>query len=276
MKNTLIKIVLLTLIGACSKGQNNMLGNDVNLYEGTKSWSLAKAVDAEDTVKIRSICEKDKTLLLFQEPRFGQTLLEWAVYTNHYPSAKILVELGADPNKQSYDGTSAFIHACNKDETSDYAKLLIKYGADVNSVAKPDTTKAGCVQQLKAPLVAAAQSNIEIVKILVEAGADINYIGEQWQSALHYACNLDRIDIIKYLVIEKKADISRPLFVKLNGDSLYLHHLLRELRFPLDSKEYQTKMEVVAYLKERGMNYWETKIPEQFYELYNKEYLEKY
>lgn len=276
MKNTLINILILVLLSECSKGQNNMLGNDVNLYKGTKIWQLAKAVELENIAKIITICDKEKALLQFQEPRFGQTILQWAVYTDHYYSAKVLLEMGADPNKQSYDGTSAFIHACNKNKVSDYAKLLLKYGANVNAVAKPDTAKAGYVQQLKTPLVAAANSNIEIVMLLVEAGADINYIGPQWQSALHEACNFDRIDVIKYLVIGKKADITKPLYVKINGDSLYLHHLLRELRFPLESEEHKVKMEVVEYLKEKGMNYWETKIPEKYKELYSKEYLEKY
>ena len=237
MKKVIINILLFALMAACSKGQNNMLGNDVNLYKNTEAWKLAKAMEAEDTTEIRKICKKNISLLQFQEPRFGQTLLTWAVYTNHYPSAKILAEMGADPNKQSYDGTSAFIHACDKNQTPHYVKLLMKHGADVNAIATPDTTKAGFVQQLKTPLVAAAMSNLETVKLLVEAGADINYIGPQWQSALHYACNLDKIDIIKYFVIEKKANLTKPLYVKINGDTLYIHHLLRELRFPLESEE---------------------------------------
>jgi ankyrin repeat protein len=276
MNKIIINILIIALMASCSKGQNNMLGNDVNLYMNTEAWKLAQAVEANDTIEIRKICKKNMSLLQFQEPRFGQTLLEWAVYTNHFPSAKVLVELGADPNRQSYDGTSAFIHACDKNETSDYVKLLLKYGGDVNAIANPDTTKAGVVQQLKTPLVAAAGSNLESVKILVEAGAHINYKGEQWQSALHYACLLKKIDIIKYLVSEKEINLTKPLYVKLNGDTLYIHHLLRELRFPLESKEYNMKMEVVEYLKQRGLNYWEAKIPEGYYQLYSEEYLEKY
>ncbi|MEX0596255.1 MAG: ankyrin repeat domain-containing protein, partial [Candidatus Paceibacterota bacterium] len=153
-------------------------------------------------------------------------------------------------------------------------KLLLKYGGDVNAEAKP---KKGIVQQLKTPLIAAANSSIENVKILVEADADINYVNAQFQSPIYEACNFDKIEIIRYLIIDKKAKIDIPLIKVLEtNDTLYLHNILRNLRFEIGSKDHEMKMEVVEYLKERGMNYWETPIPKRFYDLYPKEYLEKY
>ncbi len=37
-----------------------------------------------------------------------------------------------------------------------------------------------------------------------------------------------------------------------------------------------TKMKIVDYLKDNGMDYWETEIPDCYYEIYTKEYLEQY
>lgn len=253
-----------------------MLADNINLYSNSKAWELAKAVENQDKVLIKQICKKQLHLLKYQEPRFGQTLLEWAVYTNRYQAAKALADAGADPNQQSYNGTSAFIHAADNNETSDYVKLLLQYGGDPNAIAQPKTGAVENVQQLKTPLIAAAGSNLESVKLLVEAGADINYSNEQYQSALYEAYTFNRIDVIRYLIIEKGADFKRPLMQTIKGESLYLTDLLRNMTFKLESDSYKIKMEVVEYLKEQGMNYWETPIPKHLYNVHPKEYLEKY
>lgn len=254
--------------------EKNFRGDDLRLFEDSPVWELAKAVEKEDINKIKGLSEKDSSLVSYQETRFGKNLLQWAVYTNRYQAAKALAEAGADPNLQSYNGTSAFIHAAEKSRTTDYLTLLLKYGGDVNAVARPTDGKN---QYLKTPLIAASGSNLETVKILVEAGADINFYSEKlFRNAFHIASTRDKIDVIKYLLIEKKADFKRPLHVRINGDSLYLTNLLRNMPFKLDSESYKTKMEVVEYLKERGMNYWETEIPSHFYKKYPKEYLDRY
>lgn len=269
-------ILIFVTLNSCSNAQEKMYANDIRLYENSLAWELAKAVEKEDVNKIKELCQKDTSLVRYQETRFGQSLLEWAVYTNRYQSAKALVESGADPNLQSYNGTSAFIDAADMNETSDYVKLLLQYGGDPNAIAQPKTGAVENVQQLKTPLIAAAGSNLESVKLLVEAGADINYSNEQYQSALHEACNFDKIYVIRYLVMEKGADFKRPLMQTIKGDSLYLADLLRDMTFKLESDSYKIKMEVVKYLKDRGMNYWETEIPPHLFNNYSKEYLDKY
>jgi ribose 5-phosphate isomerase RpiB len=46
--------------------------------------------------------------------------------------------------------------------------------------------------------------------------------------------------------------------------------------YPLDSEGYKVKMEVVEYLKQKGLDYWKEPIPGQYYKNYEKAYLEKY
>src|ERR1017187_9650137 len=165
--------------------KGDMLGNDVRLFEQTPVWEVAKAIEKEDTVKIKHLLAgKPSSVLNYQEKYYGQSLLNWAVYTNHYPSVKALVELGANPNLKGNDSTSAFIQSASKFETSDYLKLLLQYGGDVNTVANIDAP-----QHLRTPLMAAAFKSLENVKILVKAGADVNYIHKSHgiQSALLYA-----------------------------------------------------------------------------------------
>jgi hypothetical protein len=44
----------------------------------------------------------------------------------------------------------------------------------------------------------------------------------------------------------------------------------------LKSNDYKVKMEIVAYLKENGMDYWKTKIPKHLYDQMTPEYRDKY
>ena len=273
MVRLIILSIIFTAFSGCSNGQDKMYANDIELYKNTPAWALAQAVESQDVEKIKTLSKSDPDLLKYQEKKFGQTLLEWAVYTDRYEATKALSEAGADPNIQSYNGTSAFIHAADKNNTSDYVRLLLQFGANVNQVAKSTNGKK---QYLKTPLIAGARSRLETVKILIKSGAEINYYEDKmYRNALDAACTLDKIETVKFL-LENGADFRQPFMVNMDGDSLYLCNCLRNLRFDLDSKEYKTKMEVVEFLEERGINYWETPIPKRFYDLYPKEYLEKY
>ncbi|MBD81586.1 MAG: hypothetical protein CL840_21890 [Crocinitomicaceae bacterium] len=109
-------LFLLGIGSSCTDEQKeaNMLANDIRLYKGSPVWELAKAVEEEKGERIIELVTQDPELLDYQEERFGQTLLEWAVYTDRYAASKALVESGADPNVQSFNGTSAFIHASEK------------------------------------------------------------------------------------------------------------------------------------------------------------------
>jgi ankyrin repeat protein len=276
MKSILIIITVFTFSKCTSskQGDNNYLGNDVRLFENTPVWEIAQAIEKDDTDKVRKLLlNKPKEFIDYKENKFGQSLLNWAVYANHYSSVVVLAELGANPNQKANDSTSAFIQAANHHETSDYLKILLNHGGDVNSVANINAP-----QHLRTPLIAAAKS-LDNVKLLIKAGANPNYIynaSGMIQSALVYAFYSDNIDIIKYLIIDVGVNCKNATGVTIDGDSLYVNDDLRLLPYPLDSPEYKKKMEVVDFLKKQGIDYWKTPIPKHYLKLYDKEYLEKY
>lgn len=273
MERTLLILLMIFAENSYTKAQTSFLGDDVRLFENTKAWKLALAVQKEDVVEIKLLCKNDTSLVHFQETTYGQSLLEWAVYIEHFEATKALAEEGANPNLQSYDGTSAFIHAADINTTSEYVKLLLQFGGDVNAVTFNSAPKN--LQRLRTPLIAAAGSNLESTKILIENGADINYVSKHDQSALYSACLLLKIEIVKYL-IENGADYKRPICTTLDGQPLYLTDELRTMPFELDSEKYKIKMQVVEFLKINGMDYWKTPIPSYLYKNYPQEYLDKY
>ena len=128
--------------------------------------------------------------------------------------------------------------------------------------AKNKASKAENVMD-RTPLMAASRYKLENVKLLVEAGANPNYIYRYnskygtIESALHVALSSHRIDIVNYLIFEQGVDyniITRPPFQK-GGEPSTIANYLRDMYFPQGSVEYQQKMKLVNYLKEKGFNF---------------------
>jgi len=158
--------------------------------------------------------------------------------------------LGSDPNLKANDSTSAIIHASDKLGT-EYLRLLLNHGGNVNIVADIDEP-----QHLRTPIMAASFKSLENVKLLVDAGANANYTyrrkkseegGEVIQSALIYAFNGKRIDVVKYLIMDVKVDYDYPFNITIDGRPSYILRDLRDLVFPLDSDEYKTKWRLLIF-----------------------------
>ncbi len=153
--------------------------------------------------------------------------------------------------------------------------LLLEHGGNPNQVCKgkhPDNSHI-----ITTPLMEAVGCCLNKTKLLVEQGADINF-GNGFQSVLFSATHggKDRELILKYLLIEKKADFKTKFALTIDGDTLRITDLLRSWRCPLESEEYQVKMDIVEYLKQNGMDYWKTKVPKHYFGNHSKDYLDKY
>lgn len=294
-KRTMTYILCFLLLLSCGNvDRNKLLGNDYRLFQGTPAQELAEAVEDEDTENIRRIVQEQKVPVDYQETRFGQTLLMLAVQNEDYKSCKALLELGADPNKHdAYNGTSAMIYAADieqySDDNTDFLRLLLAYGGNPNDEEIGERREGNSIRQT--PLMAACSgvyrvSPIEKVKVLVEAGADVNYINEYNVFPLREALIFDHYDVVLYL-LRKGADYNRLIVDRAayskDGKKIYILDFLREELFPVDSKQYQQKMQVVDFLRDRGLDYRKVPIPDfivkeaqkQYPETW-QEYLEKY
>ncbi len=123
----------------------------------------------------------------------GWTALMWASAERHDNIVKLLLEHGADPNKVNYLDRSALGYAANYG-LFQISKALIEKGAILNP--KNEFTNFP-------PLTAAAsKGHLEVVKLLVENGADIFHKGRGEQTALDIAMEEKYGEIAKYLRIE--------------------------------------------------------------------------
>ena len=202
-----------------------------------------------------------------------------SVSNQDYKSCKALLELGAKPDvHDTYSGSTALIEACKltnrcKNGTR-FIKLLLAYGANPNE-EETGVRRKGNTTRLT-PLLAACNgfnsfnSPIEKVKLLVEAGANINYTNEYNMNALRSCLIFEHYDVILYL-IEKGAEY-KNIISTVKGVNYYICDELRYDVHSLNSKKYLEKMELVDFLEKNGLHYRTLPIPPAIIDIIKKQY----
>lgn len=298
-------IIFSIILSACQfnrsitdKGEYKI--TNINIYKDTPVWELALAVKDEKTKTIEKIIKDKPHLINYQEPKYGATLLLWAVGMEKYNSAEALLKNGADPNIAStvQGETPLFVATgyswVDNDAKKDakYVQLLLRYGADTskNYIGKEINGFKSVIEPGTSPLMHSIGAGIEKTKALVEAGADINYKTQRGATAAIEALLTRRFpEYAHYLIVEKKAKVIEPYYrTETYGnedpnEEFFPVTILRRWVFDFGSKEYEMKMEIVEEFARQGVNYWDTKIPEdtlqQIKKLYPdtwEEYIKKY
>jgi hypothetical protein len=301
--NKIITTVLLVLVALICLYQANIKAadrgeykiTDIRIYKNTPAWKLALAVKRQDTKSIEKIAEKEPQLLNSQDPKYGATLLLWAVGTERYRSAEALLKCGADPDIAStgnttYGGETPLLVASgfswvdrSAKKDPKYVKLLLRYGADPNKTYTGfNIPRTNSVTEVgTSPLMQSIGCGIGKTKALVEAGADINYKTKSGRTAAIVALLFKWVpEYAHYLIVEKKARVNEPYYRSENtmmpgdnpNDKFYPVNILRNWVYDLGSKEHQIKMEIVEEFARQGVNYWETKINKHTLEHIKKRY----
>ena len=173
-------------------------GADVNATNPGGETALMDAARSGKVDAVSLLLDRGANVNARESVR-GQTAVMWAVLENHSPVVKLLVARGAEVNAQtmvdiptgttgkpeatsgdigahgpgiyrsravpSPSGAMSPLHYAARDGNLEMAKLLVELGADVNSRSANGT----------GPLVTAITNNhIELALFLIEKGADVN------------------------------------------------------------------------------------------------------
>lgn len=268
-------IVILTFIPLFGFAQ--MEGYSFNLFTGTPVEKLAIASKKGKVKDILSILKDTAINFEYRDSRWGQTVLMLAVMNNKHKVIEALLQGGCNPNTIDFMGQTALIRHTNSSFNGrrcdiKTTKLLLKYGADINrecNFKRTEETKEMPYRlyQTTAFINACGSECLAHVRYLVSKGANINqWVGDSSSCAISAALILDRMEVLKYLIIDLGAKIP-PYCIK--GDkgkaNVTILELLRRKPFPLNSKKHKLKMEIVAFLKEKyGLDYFKEPLPTGF------------
>lgn len=254
--------VLISFVPSCSLfrerpvDKDKLKGGDYRLFQNTPAWELAKAIQDNDKKKIHEIVANNPSLINYQEPQYGGTLLHLSILNQQFNKCKILIDNGADVNIIDYSGKTALMKSCSYPNKFKITRLLVENGANVNVIDTLDVPWS----PRTALVYAARVGNVECVKFLVENGADINCLTHA-SSALGESICQENYDVALYL-IQQGADISIPMLYDIDNEPIYILELLRTSSLDINSKDHKNKMLLVKVLKEKGLDYTKEPIPD--------------
>jgi predicted regulator of amino acid metabolism with ACT domain len=273
MRNCILILLLLLLIIGCKKRfKEGLTVQDIEIFRNTVAWDLVQSVDRNDVSKIQKILKKNPKLANFQDPVFGTTALMRAVSLEKYQPIQILLENGADPNIISKTGTTALFRAISfswddtqATEDPKYVKILLDYKADpnINYCSPRIEGQTDPLECGTSPLIHSVSRGLEKTKLLVNAGADINYKTKSGNTAAYEALLMKDVGTAHFLIVEHKAKIAEPVYsYSLNhADTIdtskphYPVDLLLDWIFELNSVEYQKKRKIIAEFNRQGVDY---------------------
>ena len=285
-------IIFLTLVYNSFTEPHEYLASDYRIFKDTPAWDLAKAVRDADTAEITYLVQEKKIPIDFQDSIYGTSLLSLAVYHNNLKSVKKILELGADPNLYedtiNQQGTNPVIDACffNEEISIEILKLLLDYGGNPNSVTK-GITKNGKYSfpfRQTALEVASSNGNIAKIKLLLNYGADVNFTPDRDYDTdpLRDALYTEKMRAALCL-LENGAKFDKEYINTFAKEKETILSILRIIDLPLDSEEYKFKLKIIAFLKEKGLDYYKEPIPDfmikRIKRLYPndwQEYMQKY
>lgn len=131
---------------------------------------------------------------------FDMTSLFIASCRGNFETVAVLIKNGADVNAHNNDGTTALYVAVQINDVK-LVHFLLRHGADVHQCRYPSGVRFTPIA------MAASNGSTEIIKALIDKGANINYICGMGMTSLHHAVKHGKVNAAR-LLLEKGADIN--------------------------------------------------------------------
>ena len=155
------------------------------MYNEKKLWQYSFAGNDREVGNLLASgvnvnCVPEGTGMKANCEAYGKTPLHIAAMKGHKNVVKLLLDAGADPNREDNGKNNALYWPANDGDTA-MVKLLLKGGANINKAGRYGLT----------PLhLAAGNDFTETAKALLDAGADLNAADWDGKTPLHIAeCN---------------------------------------------------------------------------------------
>ncbi len=207
---------------------------DVNFRGAKGMTALFHAVDVVAIDIVKFLVSDEAGADVNAQDDHGETALFKAVYKKQIEIVKILVRCGVNISHKNSDNRTAIYWAIAKKNVEEAIFLLEKAHEDLNVwngvyewSYMQTAARLGCLPVLKhlvdvarddldmedqedqtALILATIKGHTDIVKFLIEAGADINKRDTGGESALFHAVSRKHLGIVKFLVDTGGVDIT--------------------------------------------------------------------
>jgi ankyrin repeat protein len=223
----------------------------------------------------------------------GNLPLGYAVQMNNIDAARVLIEHGADVNRE-YDPTGRHIptsplYEATKADRVEMVELMMNHGGNPHKSVNYDTPfnhamKSGSIRMIEMFLgnvdinampdgrtlltTAAGYNRADLVQRLIELGADVNKVNSRGYAPLYFARN--NVDIMRILLEHgadpnaSNSDVTLPLYIASQNNNLEAIRLLIEhgakvnipnsLLTPLHHVTKHNNLEAMRLLIEKGAN----------------------
>ena len=183
---------------------DNLIENGLELNSlNTEKYSpLIYAIEAKNVAIVKKLINAGSLLNI--NIAGDKHPLDMAILTKNLELVKILVEAGADINQN--DDYNPLFRAISQ---PDIMRFLIKQGANVNAIDTMENSSVlhFCLGWNSADIYS-DDTNLDVIKLLLQAGADVNYKNENDDTALYLAAiNNTNPEVIK-LLVEYGADVN--------------------------------------------------------------------
>ncbi|XP_048250649.1 uncharacterized protein LOC124152553 [Haliotis rufescens] len=173
-------------------------GADVSLEDDGRNNILHVACLGGHVDMVKYVLSQ-KTADINSRGQYGRTLLMLAVSAGHRQVFDLLVREGADVSLEDDDGDNILHMACLGGHVHMVKYVLTQKVAFIN----------GRGQHGRTPMMIAAENgHRQVFDLLVTEGADVYLLDSDGDNILHVACLGGHVDMVKYVLSQKIADIN--------------------------------------------------------------------
>jgi len=236
---------------------------DVRIYQDSPVWKLAKAIQDDDSVRLQELLAENASYIDYRDKVHDTPLLVYAMHRKRKSAFRLLLEFGADPNLAPAQKCNAPLAdaALRLDDDTYYIQMLLDYGGKIDS---PSGFYQDDGTWFALPLfqIATTYKSRRIITLLLNRGIEVNEVDGNGKSNLAVAIDSRLFDVALEL-LNRGAVYTSPASGR--GDQVW-HNLtpvemLRWELYQLGSPEHESKMALVRWLRERGVDYDTVPIP---------------
>lgn len=204
------------------------------IHEAAKHGNLAEVVHLVET-KAFAVDEKDGT---------GWTPLMYAILNDHREMFTWLLEKGADANVITTDGDyTPLIIASSEARSAWFVEVLVDY-IDEASLNERNSYGQSALH------LAVRRDRVEVCKILIHEGAEVNAKDKEWNTPLHFSYRSYELSELLLqngaLVDSENMELLRPIHLAAEDGNAHVCKLLIEHGASLAMREGKTPLHCAA------------------------------